>query len=109
MKTFNIDEYDGPRIKEKSFTDSSLIESVKYDVLMQTLIVKFKTKSDLYSYFDLPQDVAFGIFDSNSVGSYFSKHIKGKYAYHKKVIKQNEDEQAQIDKKTVGKSSNNSD
>lgn len=109
MKTYNIDEYDGPRIKEKSFEDSSLIESVKYDTLMQTLIVKFKTKTDIYSYFDIPQDIGFGLFESNSAGSYFSKHIKGKYTYHKKIIKQNEDDQTQTNKKTTDKNSNSSD
>ena len=109
MTISKIDEYEGPRIKEKEFTDSSLIESVKYDLLMQTMIVKFKSKPDIYSYFDIPQSIAFGLFDSNSVGSYFSKNIKGKYAYHKKIIKQNENDQTQINEKTTGENVDNSD
>ncbi len=108
MKIYNIDEYDGPTIKQKIFSDSSLIEFVKYDILMQTLIVKFKTKSDIYSYFEIPKDIGLQLFESNSVGSYFSKHIKGKYTYHKKIIKNNENDKTQTNEKTIDKNSDNS-
>jgi|GEM_PF-3588994 lysyl-tRNA synthetase class 2 len=82
-KSDNIEEFSGPRWKEKTFADSSLIEKIKYDYLMQTLFVKFKNKESKYSFFDVPVEVANNLFESKSVGKYFHEFIKGKYNHHK--------------------------
>lgn len=67
------------------FEDSSTLKEARYDRLMQTLTIIFKTSTGTYSYFDVPSDVAVALFSCEkqgiSAGKYFIKHIKHKYPF----------------------------
>ncbi len=67
------------------FENSSILKEVKYDRRMQTLTVSFKNSPGVYSYFDIPSEVANALFscanDGSSAGKYFIKHIKGNYPF----------------------------
>jgi hypothetical protein len=82
-KSNDIENFSGPRWKEKTFSDSSLIERIKYDYLMQTLVVKFKNKETKYAYFDIPEELANGFFETKSAGKFFHEFIKNKFTHHK--------------------------
>lgn len=72
------------RKREVIFVNSSTLHSARYDSLLQTLTITFKTSSGSYSYFDVPSDVAATLFASaneGSAGKYFIKHIKNNYPF----------------------------
>ena len=52
---------------------------------MKTLTVSFKTSPGVYSYFDVPPDVANTLLgsagDGSSAGKYFIKNIKNLYPF----------------------------
>lgn len=66
----------------REHVESSNIESVGYDVESRELEVEFKTGA-VYSYSDVPPEVAEGLLNAESVGRYFAAHVKGVYAYER--------------------------
>lgn len=60
--------------------ESEMLASVGYDAATQTLEAEFKG-GDLYQYFDVPQSVHTELMASDSVGGYFSAHIRNSYRY----------------------------
>ena len=66
-KSDNIEEFSGTRWKEKIFADSSLIEGIKYDFLMQTLFVKFKNKENTILYLSVYNNMTANIDYNNLI------------------------------------------
>lgn len=70
-----------------AFVKSNTLQEARYNRLMQTLVITFKGSSGSYSYFDVPTDIAEGLFKcetmQESAGKYFVKHIKHNYPYKK--------------------------
>lgn len=62
--------------------DSSNVEAVGYDEDSSTLQVEFKNGAT-YQYFDVPENIFFGLRDADSVGGYLAARIKGAYRYSK--------------------------
>ena len=73
------------RVKSVIFENSSTLKEARYDSLMKALTVSFKTSPGVYSYFDVPPDVANTLLgsagDGSSAGKYFIKHIKNVYPF----------------------------
>jgi len=61
-----------------------MIERVKYDFAMNTLIITFKTNNTVYSFFDVPREQAMPLFSEPSVGVAFTRLIKGRYNFNKR-------------------------
>jgi hypothetical protein len=57
---------------------SSDLESVGYDVDIQTLEVEFKNGS-IYDYFNVPSEIYIGLMAAQSHGRYFNEYIKDVY------------------------------
>ena len=74
-----------PRKREAVFENSSTLKEARYDSLLQTLTVSFKTSPGVYSYFEVPSDVANTFLssagDGSSAGKYFIKYIKNNYPF----------------------------
>jgi len=74
-----------PRIRSVIFQDSSTLKEARYDSLMKALTVSFKTSPGVYSYFDVPPEVADVLLGSansgSSAGKYFIKNIKNVYPF----------------------------
>ena len=51
------------------------------------LTVRFKT-GGMYIYHDIPSDIGEGIFEAESVGRYFSQHVRGKFEGEKQEAKE---------------------
>ena len=73
------------RVKSVIFENSSILKEARYDDLMKALTVSFKNSPGVYSYFDVPPDVANTLLgsagDGSSAGKYFIKHIKNLYPF----------------------------
>ena len=61
---------------------SSNLASYQYDPTAQELYISFKN-GGRYKYTGVPQDVADGLGEASSPGSYFQSDIKGSYGYSK--------------------------
>ena len=61
---------------------SSNVVSVGYDAASKTLEVEFNGGA-VYQYFGVPSSVHQGLLNADSVGSYFSAHVKFSYKYKK--------------------------
>jgi lysyl-tRNA synthetase class 2 len=58
---------------------SSNIASCAYDSVAQTLTIAFKSGSS-YRYKNVPQAVWMGLQNAHSLGEYFQRQIRGRYA-----------------------------
>lgn len=63
--------------------DSTCFSRVGYDSRNNVLIVVFRESGAEYHYFDVPEDVWESFYDSESLGKYFNREIKGNYEYEK--------------------------
>lgn len=70
------------REKEKMYTDfrSSNIDGMVYKVEKQQLWLRFKDGS-VYTYFDVPMNIAKGLYNAGSKGKYFWKKIRNNPRY----------------------------
>jgi len=62
--------------------NSSQVDQYGYDPVSKTLSVRFKAGGE-YHYSDVPVGVYEGLQKAESVGSYLSKSIKGKFKFAK--------------------------
>jgi hypothetical protein len=62
--------------------ESSLISHIDYDEPEQRLYVKFKTGKHHYAYDDVSPHAHFMLTSDASIGSHFSRNIRGKYPHH---------------------------
>ena len=62
---------------------SSNIAAWRYFKDTKTLEVEFANSDDLYSYDDVPEDVAEGLGKAGSVGQYFRAQIRNRYKFYK--------------------------
>jgi hypothetical protein len=60
------------------FVNSSQISYVGYDKETKELFIKFKNNS-VYRYARVPQDEYNNLLKAESVGKYFTEHIKNEY------------------------------
>ncbi len=60
--------------------NSTNLHSFDYDDAQRILHIRFHTGGH-YSYQDVPQEVAKGLKEAGSPGSYFHSHIKNRYAF----------------------------
>lgn len=58
--------------------DSSALEALWYDVFQRRLYVEFPS-GQIAGYLNVPAEVVEDLENANSVGSYFSKNVKGVY------------------------------
>lgn len=65
--------------------ESSTIAAHRYDPERMELGVRFKS-GDTYTYSSVPEVIASSLASSNSLGSYFAKHIKGVYGHRKEGL-----------------------
>ncbi|MBU0678795.1 MAG: KTSC domain-containing protein [Verrucomicrobia bacterium] len=63
--------------------ESSMLKAVGYDAGSQTLTVKFTSSDEVYTYQGVPKDVYDSIMSSDSMGTYFTENVKGKFEYTK--------------------------
>lgn len=63
--------------------ESTCFSRVGYDSRNNVLIVVFRKSGAEYHYFDVPEDVWESFYDSESLGRYFNREIKGNYEYEK--------------------------
>lgn len=61
---------------------SSQIAEVGFDPAKELLEIQF-TRGGVYQYSGVPAEVHRELMEADSVGSYFSKQIKGQYPYSK--------------------------
>ena len=71
-------------MQRKSIESSISVKSVGYDAESQTLEVEFKSHSlnsteAIYRYRDVPEKVYKALMESESVGRYMAKEIRGKF------------------------------
>ena len=57
--------------------NSSAIRAVDHDG--HTLYVQFRTSDTIYSHPHVPYSVFLALLHAESIGSYYSRHIRGKY------------------------------
>lgn len=65
---------------KRDAVSSSNIAEVGYDSQFATLEVQF-VDGKVYQYFDVPSNVYDEMMASDSVGKYFSSHVRGTYRY----------------------------
>lgn len=65
---------------ERKSVESSNIAEVGYDADYATLEVMFKD-GKIYQYFDVPENVYDEMLSSDSVGRYFTVHVRGTYRF----------------------------
>ncbi|HEV3322761.1 MAG TPA: KTSC domain-containing protein [Solirubrobacteraceae bacterium] len=65
---------------DRTPVSSSNVASVGYDSQIMVLEVEFSDGA-IYQYFDVPEDDAVGLLNSDSVGKYLNSNIKGHYRY----------------------------
>ena len=61
---------------------SSNIRSIGYDSISQTLEIEFHSGS-IYQYFDVPESIYNALMSASSHGSFFHRHIKGRFRWTK--------------------------
>lgn len=69
------------------FSGSSTLSEATYNKMMQSLIVKFKSGTGAYGYYNVPPGIAERLFGSEtaglSPGKFFIKEIKNVYPFKK--------------------------
>lgn len=66
-------------IRSIFYRSSSFVTNVSWDPNSETLMLRFVSGST-WAYYDVPQDIYESLVRSPSVGEYFNKHIRNKYA-----------------------------
>jgi len=61
---------------------SSNIHSIGYDIESKVLEIEFRT-GGIYQYFNVPESIYNALISAPSHGSYFHRHIKGRYQWRK--------------------------
>lgn len=61
---------------------SSVLRSVGYDEDARTLEIEFASGA-IYRYFEVPPVVFVGLMAAESLGEYFSHHIRDEYPYER--------------------------
>jgi len=67
---------------ERQPVTSSNIRGIGYDPKSQTLEIEFHG-TGIYQYFKVPQSVYNALMSASSLGSYFARHIKGRFRWAK--------------------------
>lgn len=73
----------GARRMHRTPVNSSSVKSVGYDFERRTLEIEFNSSGFVYRYLDVPQYIFTEIMSTPSVGSYVSRHVKGKFTSEK--------------------------
>jgi len=68
--------------------DSSLIDAVRWNKNSEksdrgSLVIRFKTNKEIYSYENVPETVIESFLNAESLGRFFSEEIKDVYTFHK--------------------------
>lgn len=61
--------------------NSANVESLGYDAATNTLSVKFKTGKKIYQYTGVPPELHDNLMKAESIGSYISKMVVGKFSH----------------------------
>lgn len=64
---------------EMTPVDSSTIKARHYDADQMTLRLAFHSGDKVYTFYGVPPDVHDEMMAAPSIGSFFHKHIRGKY------------------------------
>jgi hypothetical protein len=62
--------------------DSTTLADAAYDPNQQLLRLTFRSRAS-YGYFDVPIDVYQGLLAAASKGTYFNRHIRGRFRYRR--------------------------
>ena len=66
---------------ERQPVESSLIQSVGYDLPSSILEIELVEPNRIYEFFDVPFSVYTELMDAESKGQYFNEFIRDMYAY----------------------------
>jgi hypothetical protein len=86
------------KIRSTFYRSSSFITNVSWDPNSEVLLLKFVSGST-WAYHQVPQNIYESLVRSTSVGEYFNKHIRNKYASESINIASNIKENANGKKK----------
>lgn len=64
---------------DRTYVDSSALESIGYDIENAILEVEFKTSHQVWQYSDVPEYVWNEFQSAGSLGRYFSVNIRNQY------------------------------
>jgi hypothetical protein len=64
---------------ERKYIDSSMIVSIGYDFEQAILEIEFKSNSQVWQYFDVPEYLWYEMESASSVGKFFHSSIKGAF------------------------------
>lgn len=67
----------------RAMVSSSIISSVEYDELRQTMDIEFKPNGAVYRYYEVPQTAYTTLVTAQSVGGTFHETIKDQYRCEK--------------------------
>jgi hypothetical protein len=62
--------------------ESTTFTTIAYDPAGPLLQLEFRSRA-VYCYFGVPPEVYQALMAANSKGSYFNRHIRGRFPYHK--------------------------
>jgi lysyl-tRNA synthetase class 2 len=61
---------------------SAALKSVSYDEAHHALRATFRESGRTYVYEDVPQELYDALLFADSVGSFFNRHIRDRFAFH---------------------------
>jgi hypothetical protein len=64
---------------KREVIDSSIIASVGYDAEKSILEIEFRNTGAVWQYMGVPETLYNALMSSDSYGSFFNAHIKGRY------------------------------
>lgn len=67
-----------PYIIPSEPVESSNIAALGYDGVRRVLAITFKS-GDIFHYADVEQDLALALYAAESIGTFYTRHIKGKF------------------------------
>jgi hypothetical protein len=65
---------------DRKYVESSMISSIGYDEASSTLEVEFKSKHQVWQYFDVPEYIWREFEVASSAGKYWHANIKNTYS-----------------------------
>ena len=77
------DVFDIEDVEMQPTPGSSCFSEIGYDPEWEVLVVRFRDSGSVYKYSDFPMEEWNKFISASSLGSWYNKHIKGKYEYER--------------------------
>jgi hypothetical protein len=65
-----------------TYVQSAALQSVAYHEAEQALYATFRTSGRTYVYEDVPQELYDALIFSDSIGAFFNRRIRDRFAFH---------------------------